>query len=362
MLYTNRRKNMMIKLRPTSNSRNRLKIVAVLFLMFFPVFSIFPSERRPDLSCSRQSIQILPELLLKEVESSKQIIFLHTPKTAGTNLDAVASVISQNGEKFHYQRLPVPRVAGRSPNLITSDWIGGLKQLESNPHVLDGISESFFLSGHFPYGLHLYFSKPSKYVTLLRHPLERELSAANFDYQRGYIDAEGFESYLMDQMIDNPQVRMIAGKEYMMGPCTEKTLEKAKENIEKDFLLAAPVEDLDCFIQILESIQGWGSLAYAPMQITREKVTKQLDPVLSNALTQKHQWDLQLYEWVKARWNLWKGLVIIAPKPLASNDSVLTLMPDYLTTRQAVLLSVSDIDSYNLEHRDDELLEHKQKM
>ena len=70
--------------------------------------------------------------------------------------------MSQNREKFHYQRLPAPRIAGRSPNLITSDWIGGLKQLENNPHLLETIPQPFFLTGHFPYGIHLPFSKPSK--------------------------------------------------------------------------------------------------------------------------------------------------------------------------------------------------------
>jgi len=333
----------------------------VLFLLFFPFLSIFSNERRADISYSRQSLQVLHEVLLREIDPVEQIIFLHIPKTAGTNLDAFASSVSLKEGKFHYQRLSVPRVTGRSPILITPDWIGGLKQLENNPHELDKVPQTFFLSGHFPYGLHLHFSKPSKYITLVRHPLERELSSANFDYQRGYIDANEFESYLTERMIDNPQVRMIAGEEYMIGPCTERTLEMAKENIERDFILAAPSEDVDSFIQILASMQKWGHLAYAPMQITRNKVIENPGSFLSDALLQKHKWDLLLYEWVKMRWNLWKDQVIPSTKTLSSDEVVLTLMPDYLTTHQAVLLSICEIDSYNQKHADNDFLENKQK-
>lgn len=334
---------------------------AIAFLTLFPFLSIVSIERRSDLSYTRQSLQVLSEFELKNIEPVEQIIFLHIPKTAGTNLDAIVSVMSHNGETFHYQRLPVPRVAGKSPNLITKDWVGGLKQLNDNPHLLDNLPHVFFLTGHFPYGLHQHFIKPSKYITLLRHPLEREFSAANFDYQRGYIEANQFEAYLLEHMIDNPQVRMIAGKEHMTGLCSEKTLEKAKENIDRDFLLAAPCEDLDCFIQVLSSIQGFGNLAYAPMQITQEKVMQQLTPSLADALTKKHEWDLQLYQWVKIRWNLWKDQMIISAKPLGS-DPIPTLMPDYLNTRNVVFLSLSEINSYNLEHLDNELFDLKQKM
>ena len=341
---------------------NQLKGFLILFFVFCPFFSISSGERYAELSCSKQSLHVLPGVVLKELEQVEQIIFLHIPKTAGTNLDNIAKAVSRNDGKFYYQRLSVPRVPGRSPGLITPGWVGGRKQLEINPHLLDAVPQTFFLAGHFPYGLHLHFSRPSKYVTLVRNPIERDLSSANFDYQRGYIEAEGFEEYLMEQMIDNPQVRLIAGMEYMSGPCTEQTLEKAKENIERDFLLAAPSEDVDSFIEILASIQGWGSIAYAPMQITREKVVEHPTPFLEEALLEKHKWDLKLYQWVKMRWNLWKDQVILSRKVLSPEEQVLTLMPDFLTTRQAVSLSVSEIDSYNQKHEDCGLLENKQKM
>lgn len=319
----------------------------VLFTML-PLSSIFASERHASLSCSRQHIELLAEIVLTEdFAPQEQIIFLHIPKTAGTNLDAIASAVSQKKGAFHYQRLAVPRVAGKSPILITADWLGGLQQLKNNPDLLENIKQNFVLCGHFPYGLHCHFSNPSKYIALFRHPLERELSSANFDYQRKYIEADQFESYLLNQMIDNPQVRLIAGTEYMTGVCTADTLAKAKENIERDFLLAAPHEDVNSLIQILASIQRWGSLAYAPLQITREKAAEELNPVLVDALMKKHAWDLELYEWIKYRWVQWKQQIIHSSKAVPPDERILTLMPDFPLTHQAIFLTPSEIDSYN---------------
>lgn len=329
-----------------------------LFLFLCLFLPLSAAERHPYLSYSQQILHVLPGYEMKEAVPVDRIIFLHIPKTAGTNLTKIAYAVSRQTGQFHYQRLPVPRRNDRSPNLITPGWMGGLQPLENNPNLLSEIPDRFFLAGHFPYGLHLYFSKPSQYITLIRHPLARELSDANFAYQRGYIEKERFAPYLLEEMIDNPQVRLIAGKEYMTGPCTQKTLDKAKENIERDFLLAAPVEDVDDFIEIFASIQGWGSLAYAPMQITREKAAEKIAPALSDALIQKHKWDLQFYEWIKSRWYEWKKQTIAAHKP--PHEPILTLMPDFLMNRETLFLSLEEIHSYNLSHSADEFIELEQ--
>lgn len=68
---------------------------------------------------------------------------------------------------------------------------------------------------------------------------------------------------------------------------------------------------MDTFLQILASFQKWGLLAYAPMQITHEKVVEILDPSFENILLQKHQWDMRLYEWVKKHWIAYKEEMII---------------------------------------------------
>jgi hypothetical protein len=329
-----------------------LFILAICFLS--------AAEDLTNLSYSRQTIHILPELETQPQDSTNRIIFLHTPKTAGTNVDNISKAISLITNAFHYQRLPVPRTPGCSPVQIIEGWIGGWQQLELNPHLLETLPESFFLTGHFPYGLHQYLSSPVKYITLVRNPLERELSTANFAYQRGYIDAEEFTSYLLDQMIDNPQVRLIAGKEAMIGPCTEKTLNTAMQNIERDFLLTAPSDDVDIFLQLLASFQKWGPLAYAPMQITNEKIAKKLDPFLEKNLLQKHQWDIRFYNWVKQRWSLYKQAMIKGQKTILPEQVIFTLMPDHLSSRQPQWLTINDIEAHNRIYSTEDLLKMTQ--
>lgn len=332
-----------------------------LFILFvLVIFSINAAEDVTNLSYSRQTIHVLPELETQPLDSINQIIFLHIPKTAGTNIGNISKAISLTTNGFYYQRLPVPRIPDCSPVQIFEGWIGGWQQLNLNPNLLDTLPESFFLTGHFPYGLHKYLSPLVKYITLVRNPLERELSTANFAYQRGYIDAEEFTSYLLDQMIDNPQVRLIAGKEAMVGPCTEETLNIAMQNIERDFLLTAPSEDIDTFLQLLASFKKWGLLAYAPMQVTHEKIAKKLDPLLEKKLLQKHQWDMRFYDWVKQRWNLYKQAMIIGEKTILPEQLIFTLMPDHLSSREPQWLTINDIEAHNRIYSTEDLLEMTQ--
>lgn len=321
------------------------------------IFSLSAVEDVTNLSYSRKTIHILPELETQPQDSINRIIFLHIPKTAGTNIDNISKSMSSIKSSFYYQRLTVPRIPGCSPVQIVEGWIGGWQQLNLNSQLLDTLPESFFLTGHFPYGLDKYLSSPVKYITLVRNPLERELSTANFAYQRGYIDAEEFASYLLDQMIDNPQVRLIAGKEAMVGPCTEETLSIAMQNIERDFLLIAPSEDVDIFLQLLASFQKWGPLAYAPMQITHEKIAEKLDPFLEKKLLQKHQLDMRLYNWVKERWNLYKQSMIIGEKTILPDQLIFTLMPDHLSSREPQWLTISDIEAHNRIYSTEDLQE-----
>ncbi len=125
------------------------------------------------------------------VQPSDTIVFIHPPKTGGTNLCYVTDAISKKNSHFKTTRFPVPRIPDQSPGLIAEHWMGGLKSalatLSDNPDYCKDIN---FISGHFPIGLHLYLEKPVKYIVLVRDPIERSISSTNFDYQRGYIDKE----------------------------------------------------------------------------------------------------------------------------------------------------------------------------
>jgi hypothetical protein len=58
---------------------------------------------------------------------SNTIIFVHPPKTAGTNICFMAEALSKNSNSFKCIRFAVPRVPMRSPGFISEGWSGGLE-------------------------------------------------------------------------------------------------------------------------------------------------------------------------------------------------------------------------------------------
>ena len=275
------------------------------------------------------------------------IIFLHPPKTGGTNLVFVAEAMSQT-LPFKSIRFPVPRVINRSPNLITEGWVGGLESLKSLRSFNIPSERLTFISGHFPYGAHNYLNIPpesNSYITLIRDPIQRELSTVNFDYQRGYVSAQDATAYLLEVSLDNPQTRMLAGEEHMTGICDANTLLKAKDNIDK-FLLAGVTEDTNTFIQVISSLLHWCPIALARTQITKEKC---LEPntELVEKLRMKHSYDVRLYEYVKEKWYNWKKSNVIFESAGHSENVITCIDANYAFTRRPIYLTREEIYEHN---------------
>ncbi len=74
------------------------------------------------------------------------------------------------------------------------------------------------------------------------------------------------------------------------------------------------------------------------------------------SLASKHQFDILLYEWVKARWLSWKeAFVHKASISSASNinEKILCITHDFATTREPIFLTKEEIIQYNLERSED---------
>jgi hypothetical protein len=317
-----------------------------------PVISS-PTPDKKNRSFSSQKLAVLRPVTFKSPLPAcpTTTIFLHPPKAGGTTLLFVAQAWSKVYPDFKVYRFAVPRLEGCSPNRISGNWRGGLESaetaLKSNPNLCDGIN---VISGHFPFGLHAYIKScaPKQYITLIRHPIERELSSTNFDLQRGYVDKENAETYLLSGK-DNPQTRLLAGEEFMAGPCNEKTLAQAKSNIDKHFFLAGVTEDTDSFISILASMQNWGPIAVCRAQVTGEKIFKDISEDLKKQLMNIHQFDIELYTWVKERWYAWKEKNVKAfqDSNLWPSEKILCIKSDFATTRIPEWLSLKEIEAYN---------------
>lgn len=291
-----------------------------------------------------------------DITHPDKLIFLHIPKTGGTNIYFMYEAIEKQYGKLSSVRLSVPYNPGVcSPNKISEGWVGAYN---IGREVLKNMSTNDFISGHFPFGLHSHLEceeKSVKYIALCRDPLQRTLSTVNFDYQRGNFEKKNVLKYLKNSEIDNPQTRILAGVKHMTGPCTEATLKLAKQNIEQHFLFIAPTEETNVVIQILATLQGVIPLALARAQVTGEKVIGEIDESLKTWLLDKHCYDTQLYQWVKERWLKWKTDNIAAHNAISDEEEILTIPADYAHKRQPLLLTHSELIQLNKAQKEDTL-------
>ncbi|MEK6734645.1 MAG: hypothetical protein AABY27_06060, partial [Pseudomonadota bacterium] len=254
--------------------------------------------RRNDLSFSSSKLQILPKVTLKHEILAKQmpIVFLHQSKTAGTNIDYMIKALAQNSG-FIEERARVPAKEGVSPNLFVEGSIGGLSSIYSDPERFDCSNRDIkFISGHMPLPTIQheidYFKTTVNYVTLVRDPIDRELSLANYLYQRNYIKQEEVESFLLTQTIDNIQTRFLAGEEYMVGECNEDTFNAAKQNILNQITLTIPTEEVEILMSILAKHFDYQNIAYSKGQISGMKILTRDNATICEELAHKNQFDI----------------------------------------------------------------------
>ncbi|HET9843621.1 MAG TPA: hypothetical protein VFP93_03065, partial [Gammaproteobacteria bacterium] len=298
-------------------------------------------------SFASNNLKILPTLTFKSEQiAPEKIIFMHVPKTGGTNLHYLAQALEYTGKKdFYYYRFAVPRKENVSPCLLYPGWRGGLDTIEAtNPLMCATFN---FISGHFPFDLNALPWNNFKFITLIRNPIDRALSLTNFDIQRGYIGKSDALNYALKCEIDNPQTRAIAGAEWMFGICTQETLDRAKSNIENYFMLAGVTEDTNGFMQVLASILRWKPCAIVQSQVTAEKVLPTFPDDVVKSLKEKYKYDLELYTWVKERWEAWKARNIVEVNFIPYDLKLMCITHEFASTREPVFMDQEEIMKHN---------------
>ncbi|KKB96340.1 hypothetical protein SZ25_00578 [Candidatus Arcanobacter lacustris] len=312
-------------------------------------------DRANDLSFASNELKILPIITLKDnvLDPNKPLLFIHPPKTAGTNVANLAKAITIVQETVEV-RAVVPKQGGMSPNLFTKGKIGGLKTIIENPNTFDCSTKDIkFISGHMPLpsleNEYNYFHTDGlNYIGIIRDPIERELSSANFDYQRKYVEKDDIEDYILNQAIDNLQTRLIAGEQYMEGECNEQTLEIAKQNILSRFKLVAPSEDVEIVMSLLGNYFKINNIAYARAQVTGIKVVSKENEVLCEALKEKHQYDYSLYQWVREWWKNWKNEHIESIREIKDDShQYLVLDPYFSQTKKPEFMYLDQIQGFD---------------
>lgn len=162
-------------------------------------------------------------------------------------------------------------------NLTNRSWIrlagdaygqywGGSKPnvLESLNKQLNDIAVATYISGHMPYGLHEKIKSDHLYATVLRNPVDRSWSQVRRIARDdpSVASVEIADLFASRRLIDNQQVRMIAGCTDVEQVCDEVMLDDAKRNLRDSYALIGFTESFDRFLKVLAQGLGWPSLLF----------------------------------------------------------------------------------------------------
>ena len=214
------------------------------------------------------------------------IIFLHVPKTAGTTLNRLIEL-----------EYPISQMYSVDPVLF--EWSAA--HLWKLPQARLGKMRMF--KGHMLFGLHEVLPQPATYITVLRDPVERTLSA--FYYMRSYklhpfywkLRRKNWtlEEYVERTTRDNVQCKILAGAEYH-GPCTPEILEKAKQHMDRHFSVVGLSERFEESLALMKLRFGWQLKSYSTFNVTRSRPKKgDLAQSTLDLILERNSFDVELY-------------------------------------------------------------------
>ncbi len=194
--------------------------------------------------------------LYTDLAPDDKILFLHIPKSAGS------TIVYLFTDHFSYQEL-----SGDSPPILFSTRRGVHACFYDEKHLLDEY----------------------KFITFLRHPIERILSEQRYCVDLLKRDPKILESHLLSSESDpinsasNIVCKMLSGLNFNDRTITIEThLENAKINLRNNFLFVGIVEQMEESITLLYNSLGWTIPEQVPVRNTT------ILPPFENADTMLH--------------------------------------------------------------------------
>jgi hypothetical protein len=231
------------------------------------------------------------------LEKDKTVIFLHIPKTGGLTLSKIASK--------NYNESSILSIDGR----YVQESVDEFKQLPDEKK-----RQIKFLEGHASFGLHEYLPQAATYITILREPVNRVISAyyymlttPNHPFHNDVAKHNmSFEDFLESKRFDffnNNQVRMLSGlQEVKYGECSQEMLELAKSNLSNFFSVVGITEKFDEFLILCQRNLGWNFPLYTKVNITKKRPQKeQISEKALSIIEKDNALDINLYKYVKEK-------------------------------------------------------------
>jgi hypothetical protein len=218
--------------------------------------------------------------------AAEAIIFLHVPKTAGTTLNRLIEC-----EYPLFQMYSVDPVFFR--------WSAShLWQLPPKR-----LKRTRVFKGHMLFGLHQILPQPATYITVLRDPIDRVISA--FYFMRSYKlhplywtlrrERWTLEDFVRRSRRDNAQCKILAGAEYD-APCTDEIFERAKQNLLRHFSVIGLSERFEESLALMKLRFGWKLRRYASFNVTRARPGKHdLSKATLDLMLEQNSFDVGLY-------------------------------------------------------------------
>lgn len=219
--------------------------------------------------------------------SNETAIFLHVPKTAGTTLNRLI--------EWEY---PLSKMYSIDP--VFYEWSAAHLRKRSS----DQLKRIRIFKGHMTFGLHEVLPQPATYITILRDPVDRTLSAYYFMrnyklhplYWRFRREKWTLEDFVRRSPRDNVQSKILAGAEYR-EPCTAEIFARAKENLLQYFSVVGLSERFEESLALMKLRFGWKLQRYSRFNVTRTRPGKADIPQATlDLIEEKESFDIALYE------------------------------------------------------------------
>jgi galactose-3-O-sulfotransferase len=220
-------------------------------------------------------------------DPAESVIFLHLPKTAGTTLNRLI--------EWEY---PLTEMYSVDPVLF--EW--SYARLRNLPEKR--LRKTRIFKGHMLFGLHEVLPQPATYITVLRNPVDRVLSA--YYFMRGYKlhplywklrrNKWSLEEYVERTTRDNVQCKIIANAAYH-EPCTREIMERALQHLDRYFSVVGLSERFEESLALMKLRFGWQLKSYSAFNVTRSRPKRQDLPQTSlDMIAERNRFDVALYK------------------------------------------------------------------
>jgi len=225
--------------------------------------------------------------MIRPPSDAEAVIFLHVPKTAGTTLNRL---IEWEYGLFEMYSLDPVFFRWSAAHLRTLSK-GRLNKIR-------------VVKGHMLFGLHEILPQPAIYITVLRDPVERVLSA--FYFIRSYKWHPLYwkfkrENWTLEDFVtrlprENVQCKMVAGA--WEEPCTAEMFEQAKRNLDKHFSVVGLTERFEETLALMKLRFGWKLKSYSSFNVTRSRPKRRdLPQATLDLISDKNTFDVMFYDY-----------------------------------------------------------------